>query len=50
MKISRTMSTSRILGDLFAIRQKKIRIQNIFEDIVFTLVVKKSGKNIKKFA
>ena len=29
------MSTSRILGDLFAIRQKKIRIKNIFEDIVY---------------
>ena len=48
MKISRTMSKSKILRDLCS-RRQKIRIKITFSDIVCNvLVVKSSCKNIKK--
>ena len=47
MTISRIRFLSKILTDLYAIRQKIVK--NIFEGIVYNaLVVKKSCKNIKK--
>ena len=49
MKISHTMSISKILTHLCAIRQSA-RAKNTFADIVYSvLVVKKSCKNIKRF-